>query len=166
MKRLFLFINLIFCLLVSATVSAKKATEEVNAQAFELLNLDYPGLETVKAQYKKGKLKKAAEALLTYYRERKGIVNPDIDLNKISISKNDQKWADDALEHTFFAHKGYQPSYNYGKDINWKYWPVKDNEAPLAVTSPTVVHPYGQGLSENQGREICHRMERGISRLD
>ncbi len=128
MKRTFLLINLIFCLLASTTVCAKKTTEKVNAQAFELLNLDYPGLEAVKTQYKKGKLNKAAEALLTYYRERKGIVNPDIDLNKISISKNDQKWADDALEHTFFAHKGYQPSYNYGKDINWKYWPVKDNE--------------------------------------
>ena len=36
--------------------------------------------------------------------------------------------ADDALEHTFFVHKGYQPSYNYGKDINWQYWPVQDNE--------------------------------------
>ena len=28
----------------------------------------------------------------------------------------------------FFVHKGYQPSYNYGKDINWQYWPVQDNE--------------------------------------
>ncbi|MBQ8838110.1 MAG: heparinase II/III family protein, partial [Bacteroidales bacterium] len=24
--------------------------------------------------------------------------------------------------------KGYQPSYNYGEDIDWRYWPVKDNE--------------------------------------
>ena len=32
------------------------------------------------------------------------------------------------MDHTFFVHKGYQPSYNYGKDINWEYWPVKDNE--------------------------------------
>ena len=32
------------------------------------------------------------------------------------------------MKHTFFVHKGYQPSYNYGEDINWQYWPVKDNE--------------------------------------
>lgn len=128
MKRSILLIGMMCCLLFSITIEAKEATEKVNAQAFELLNLDHPGLEKVKAQYKKGKLKKAAEALLTYYRERKGVVNPDIDLNNIKVSKSDQKWADDALVHTFFAHKGYQPSYNYGKDINWKYWPVKDNE--------------------------------------
>lgn len=27
-----------------------------------------------------------------------------------------------------FCAQGYQPSYNYGKDINWQYWPVQDNE--------------------------------------
>ena len=31
--------------------------------------------------------------------------------------------ADEALQHTFFAHKGYQPSFNYGEDIDWRYWP-------------------------------------------
>ena len=46
----------------------------------------------------------------------------------MTISKEEQQWADDGLKHTFFVHKGYQPSYNYGEDINWQYWPVKDNE--------------------------------------
>ena len=127
MKKSILLIGLFLCLL-TGSVSAKAEKETVNKEAFELLDLDRPGLEEVKAQYKKGKLKKAAEALLNYYRQRKGIVNPDIDLNKISVSQRDQKWADDAMEHTFFVHDGYQPSFNYGKDINWKYWPVKDNE--------------------------------------
>ena len=39
-------------------------------------------------------------------------------MQNIKISKEEQKWADDALEHTFFVHKGCQPSYYYGKDIN------------------------------------------------
>lgn len=128
MRKSILLIGLFLGLLLVLPVSAKKSAEKINAQAFELLDLDRPGLETVRALYKKGKLEKAATALLDYYRQRKGIVDPDIDLNKIEVSKTDQKWADDALEHTFYAHKGYQPSYNYGKDIDWKYWPVKDNE--------------------------------------
>ena len=65
---------------------------------------------------------------MDYYRNRKGIKTSELDLKNIKITKDEQKWADDALEHTFFSHKGYQPSYNYGKDINWQYWPVEDNE--------------------------------------
>ena len=100
----------------------------LNKEAFSLLNLDYPGLEKVKEAYLDDKFDVAAQELLNYYRQRTGIVNPFLDLNHITISETEQKWADDALEHTFFVHNGYQPSYNYGKDINWQYWPVKDNE--------------------------------------
>ena len=59
---------------------------------------------------------------------RDSVKTPDINLKKVTIGKEEQQWADDALKHTFFVHKGYQPSYNYGEDINWQYWPVKDNE--------------------------------------
>ncbi|PTT09402.1 heparinase, partial [Flavobacterium sp. HMWF030] len=34
---------------------------------------------------------------------------------------------DKALLHQFEPHDGYG-YYDYGKDINWQYWPVKDNE--------------------------------------
>ena len=102
--------------------------QELRSEVFSLLNLDYPGLEKVKALHQSGKDKEATAELLNYYRARKGIKTPDLNLNKLTIGKDEQKWADDALEHTFFVHKGYQPSFNYGKDINWEYWPVKDNE--------------------------------------
>ena len=103
--------------------------QELRTEVFSLLNLDYPGLETVKALHEKGQDADAAKALLDYYRNRTNVKHPDItDPAKVKISKQEQKWADDAMEHTFFVHKGYQPSYNYGKDINWQYWPVKDNE--------------------------------------
>lgn len=102
--------------------------QQLRQEAFELINLDYPGLEKVKAACSRQKWEAAAQELLNYYRSRTGITHPDIDLKNLTISREEQKWADDALEHTFFVHKGYQPSYNYGKDINWEYWPVKDNE--------------------------------------
>ena len=102
--------------------------QSINEEAFSLLNLNYPGLEKVKELYEQGKKEAAAQALLKYYRNRTGVVNPAIDLNNITINKREQQWADEALEHTFYVHDGYQPAFNYGKDINWKYWPVKDNE--------------------------------------
>lgn len=101
----------------------------LNKEVFNVINLEHKGLEKVKELHEKGDDKAAAAALLDYYRNRTGIQHPDIDLSKVkSYSDIDKKYADDALEHKFFAHKGYQPSYFYGEDINWKYWPVQDNE--------------------------------------
>lgn len=117
----------IFLLAVLCLVSKANA-QELKSEVFSLLNLDYPGLEQVKTLHQKGKDAEAAKALLAYYRARTQVKSPDINLNKITLSKEEQRYADEALQHTFFAHKGYQPSYNYGKEINWAYWPVKDNE--------------------------------------
>lgn len=102
--------------------------QSLDKSVFELLDLNRPGLEKVKAAYAEGDAERAAEELLTYYRSRTGISTPDLDLNHLSLSKRERKWADEALEHTFYVHDGYQPSFNYGKDIDWRYWPVKDNE--------------------------------------
>ena len=102
--------------------------QELKPEVFSLLNLDYPGLEKVKSLHAEGQDADAAKALLNYYRARTDVKTPDVNLENIKISKTEQQWADDALKHTFFVHKGYQPSFNYGEDINWQYWPVKDNE--------------------------------------
>ena len=120
MKHLILFV---ICLL-----SCSLQAQSVNEEAFALLNLDHPGLSRVKDLYGQGNSEAAAQALLEYYRNRTGVVNPAIDLNHLTLSKREQQWADDALEHTFYVHDGYQPAFNYGKDINWQHWPVKDNE--------------------------------------
>lgn len=68
------------------------------------------------------------DSLVTYFRNRTGISFPGFDPTGSDITPEEQKWADDALKHIFFVHSGYQPSYFYGDDINWQYWPVKDNE--------------------------------------
>ena len=102
---------------------------QLKSEVFDMLDLERKGLEQVKALHESGNDAEAAEALLEYYKNRKGVKTPDIkDPAKVKITEEHQKWADDALEHTFFVHKGYQPSYNYGEDIDWKFWPVKDNE--------------------------------------
>ena len=115
-------------MLASVAGSISSGAQELNTEVFSLLNLDYPGLEQVKELHTAGKDSAAAVSLLDYYRNRTGISTPEINLKKIRISEKEQQWADDALEHTFFVHYGYQPSFNYGEDIDWRYWPVKDNE--------------------------------------
>ena len=102
--------------------------QEANLTVFDLIDLDYPGLEEVKQAYRTGEYDLALDHLLSYYRQRDGINHPDIDLNRIVVSDHERKMADEGLEHKFFVHKGYQPSFFYGDDIDWTYWPVKDNE--------------------------------------
>ncbi len=92
---------------------------------FSLLDLSQPGLEGVKDAYDRGDEKAAASELLQYYKSR-DLGYPGLVMDRITAEE--QKWADEALEHRFFVHRGYQPSYFYGKDIDWTYWPVKDNE--------------------------------------
>ena len=99
-------------LLTLACFIGKVNAQELKNEVFSLLNLDYPGLEKVKALHQEGKDADAAKALLDYYRARTNVKTPDINLKKITISKEEQQWADDALSHTFFSHKGYQPSFN------------------------------------------------------
>ena len=113
------------CLMAACVLNA----QELRPEAFDLLNLDYPGLEEVKALHEDGKDSLAAVSLLDYYRHRTGILTPEIrNVKKVKIDRQQQQWADDALDHRFFAHYGYQPSFDYGDDIDWRYWPVKDNE--------------------------------------
>ena len=67
------------------------------------------------------------DSLLLYFRSRKAIELPGFSVNDKNTEEQ-QRWAEDALEHRFFVHSGYQPSFFYGDDIDWQYWPVKDNE--------------------------------------
>lgn len=110
-------------------ITEHQQVAQLKPEVFNLLNLELPGLEQVKELYTAGRIKEAANALLQYYRSRKDICTLEIrDINNVSISEEHQRWADEALEHKFFVHKGYQPSFNYGANINWKFWPVRDNE--------------------------------------
>lgn len=95
---------------------------------YDLLDLDRPGLEAVKKAVAKGNVAAADKELLKYFRTRKPVTLFGLDMDNVKVSKLEQKQADESLEHKFYAHKGYQPSYFYGDDIDWRYWPVKDNE--------------------------------------
>lgn len=116
---------IIICTLL---LSFSNSSAQENANLYKQLNLDYQGLERVKKAYDRGDIEKADKELLKYYRNRKGIELNGLDVNNVTISESEQQWADESLEHKFYAHKGYRPSYFYGDDINWRYWPIEDNE--------------------------------------
>lgn len=100
----------------------------IQEEVFELLDLNNKGLEKVKQFYDQSDYYSAAKELLNYYKNRTSVQNPDINLKNLKISVDEQKWADEGLTHHFFSHRGYQPSFFYGEDIDWEHWPVKDNE--------------------------------------
>ena len=46
------------------------SNDEIDSRVFQVLNLDYPGLEAVKSNYEADQYYLAAEALLEYFRSR------------------------------------------------------------------------------------------------
>ena len=130
-------------------ISFVKAQElPISKDSFDNINLAYHGLEKVNALYTAAKYNEAAKELLTYYRNRKNIKHPDFNIGDEArfrgkdIGKANQLKADNALEHQFQPQKGYG-YYDYGKDINWEYWPVKDNEVRWQLHRVTWWQPMG-----------------------
>lgn len=119
-------LNKILCVIALLPALALKGADA--GRVLDLLDLSRPGLEKVAEYHNQGKDSLASVALLEYYKNRTGVKSVGVDASKPKLTKEERRWADEGLEHKFFVHKGYQPSYFYGDDINWQYWPVKDNE--------------------------------------
>ena len=99
--------------------------KKVNVEVFELLNLDYPGLASVKREYAQRHYAKAATELLKYMRYRT-VVNPLNPLTDKTITTAAQFIADQALDLRFAVKvntwmEGSQyPSFDDGNGgINW-----------------------------------------------
>lgn len=137
---------LTFLLLVSCFTKAQE--KPITKVSFDNINLAYSGLEKVNSLYAAAKYEEAAKELLSYYRNRKNIKHPDFNAGDEArfrgkdIGKANQIKADNALEHKFQPQKGYG-YYDYGKDINWEFWPVKDNEVRWQLHRVTWWQPMG-----------------------
>lgn len=98
-----------------------------------MFDLDYPGLQQVKRSIDAGKYDVAAAELLSYFREKHSVKESDLggaekaaDV-RLTPDKATVEIAENALRHCFKPHKGYG-FFDYGRDINWLLWPVRDNE--------------------------------------
>jgi heparan-sulfate lyase len=139
-------IVLFFLLMVTCFTNAQEIP--LNKESFDNINLAYPGLEKVNTLFNAGKYDDAGKELLSYYRDRKNIKHPDFNIADEArfrgkdIGTANQEKADNALEHKFQPQKGYG-YYDYGKDINWEFWPVKDNEVRWQLHRVTWWQPMG-----------------------
>ncbi|WP_025143811.1 heparin-sulfate lyase HepC [Pedobacter jeongneungensis] len=137
-----LFTLLLACLGIKAQETA------INKNSFSAINLSYPGLEKVNKLYQATQYDDAAKELLNYYRNRKTVKHPEFNVGDEArfrgkdIGKANQVKADNALEHKFQPQKGYG-YYDYGADINWDFWPVKDNEVRWQLHRVTWWQPMG-----------------------
>ena len=132
----------LLCLWACVGPEGGKTAQNPSA-VFALLDLERPGLEQVKAACDKGQWRKASRALLEYYRTREGVYVPGQESRE--ASETDLLWADDALKHTF--HVLDEPVWNYGRNINWQYWPVKDIEMRVQL--------HRQGWWTSLGKAWC-----------
>lgn len=92
-----------------------------------LLDLDMSGLAEVKRLYSQGKRGESLSALKDYYLSRQNVRFLDeYDLCN-NIYESQKTSAKNALDHKFTVLSNYGPI-DYGMDIDWEYWPVKDLE--------------------------------------
>mgnify|MGYP006167492157 FL=1 len=125
--------NIALCIMLIGSIVAYAQEIQLTKASFDHLNLSYPGLEKVNKNVVNGQYEAAAAELLKYYRQRKNIKHPEFNHSEEArfrgkdIGKANQEKADKALVHHFQPQKGYG-FFDYGADINWQYWPVKDNE--------------------------------------
>ena len=98
----------------------EKPDESENQKLFNLLDLNHPGLSAVKAKYEEKKEEEALEELLKYYRNRTGIINPDVDLVNPSISAFDRNVAEQALEYRFYI-RNFKESVENGKEVYYSF---------------------------------------------
>lgn len=116
------------------------APATIDEELFDILNLDYPGLNNVKSALESKDTTAAVSALIEYWRERTEIVNPDVNLISTSVTASEMRIADQALEHRFYVRNFYESKtsdgvetyYSFDNDgkINWDFVPadVTDQE--------------------------------------
>ncbi len=107
------------------------SNDVVREELFEVLNLDYPGLEQVKDYYEADEYYLATHALLEYYRMRTTVQNPHVSLLNVTATDDDRLKADYALDdYRFFVNNYYEDAdakkpYSLKKDgnIDWNFRP-------------------------------------------
>lgn len=116
-------------------IDLAKAQKEVLPQGvyrelFDILDLDYPGLESVKAEYLKADFDAAADALVDYYRTRT-VCDPAIDITKTVMYEEDRRVADQSLEHRFCVRRSYWYESVSDDGKHYTYWDFDDKKGNI-----------------------------------
>jgi len=139
-------VGLLFPELKQASLWATGAADELNKgidpKWFEAVDLDYSAFSKAKAAYAAGDYYGAAEAIFSYYRNRTGVVNPNIDLANTTVSTEEQLYADYALKENgyrfyvknYYEDKNAKVPYSFKTEeggIDWMLMPTPKTEQEL-----------------------------------
>ena len=116
------------------SVVSPEAPEGFDESIFDVLNLDYPGLEKVKSSYEAGNLGNAASELLEYWRSRSNVVNPYVDLVSPSFTDVEKNKADQALDYRFCVAKFVENanvSSTEADDVYYSFAKVEDKQTVI-----------------------------------
>lgn len=102
----------------------------VYRELFDVLDLDYPGLESVKAEYLKADFAAAADALVEYYRTRP-VYDPAIDITKTVMYEEDKRVANQSLEHRFCVRRSYWYESVSDDGKHFTYWDFDDQNGNI-----------------------------------
>ena len=85
-------------------IPGASSAEGINDEIFNLLNLDYPGLETVKVLFEAGDTANAAKAIRNYYRTRP-VINPFVSMLATTVTTEQTSIASQATVTGNFCFK-------------------------------------------------------------
>ena len=129
----------------NSTPSLEKGIEK---RLFDVINLDYPGLEQVKMHYQAEEYYQAAKSLLEYYRLRTNVINPNISLISTTASATEQNIAVQALDYRFYI-RNFQEKKGTTEAEN-VYYSFKDKNGKIDWT-------YNPGITDNEFKYQLHR---------
>lgn len=121
----------------STTVEEEQPVDNssIDIRAFDAIDLNRAGLESVKAFYEAGEYYRAGSALLDYYRTRTNVTNASVNLISPTISTTEQNYADRALStngYNLYVPDFYAESNSYAAGnadvIKWDMNPSGDTE--------------------------------------
>ena len=157
-------VKLLIALLLALLPSLMRV--QADTTVFALLDLTRPGLERVAELHAAGDDKAAAEALLDYYRRRTGVVCPDADPAGITITPEEQRWADEAMEHRLLRPQGLPALLFLRRRHRLGVLAREGQRIALAAAPHEMVGADGQSLPPLGRRTLRRGVVRRIPRLD
>ncbi len=154
-KIVFCFIFPVIFLLGEYSSAQSNTNDTAISLLLSRLNLNQKGLMAVNELA--GQPQNAAEELLKYYQSRTSVKHP-VQFSNNKASGRDLTMANDALEHIFVGQPAY-PSQFCGKDIDWSFRPVPDNEWVWQLNRMSfwnaMAKAYAQNNDEKYAKEWC-----------
>ena len=123
-----------------------KPNDVINEKIFDVINLDYSGLEKAKSHYAAGEYYLAAKEILEYYRTRTNVSNPNFSLMNVTVTESEKNIADYALTDSRF----YVKNFYENNDTQQPWSVVKDGKIDWGFSPEGASDEYQKQLHRHQ----------------